>query len=74
MGAKICRLLDAIVASPTSAFRQLLCCKMSYNQEENIQFMTNESQKVRGTTLFLAELYMQLQNVSLCGFYVLNNF
>lgn len=64
MGARICRLLDAIIASPNSVFRTLLCLKMNYNQEENLQFMTNEAHKVRGTTLFLAELYMQLQNVS----------
>lgn len=42
---------------------------MEYNEEENIQFMTNESQKVRGTTIFLAELYMQLQNVSFIDFF-----
>lgn len=36
---------------------------MNYSQEENMQFMTNEAHKVRGSTLFLAELYIQLQNV-----------
>lgn len=64
MGAKICRLLDAIDASPNSQFRSLLCMKMAFNQEENQQFMTNEAHKVRGTTLFLGELFLQLQNVS----------
>lgn len=62
MGARICRLLDGIIASPNSVFRQMLCLKMNYTQEENRQFMKNEAHKVRGTTLFLAELYMQLQN------------
>lgn len=64
MGAKICRLLDGIVASPNSIFREFLRCKMNYNQTENMEYMKNEAHKVRGTTLFLAELYMQLQNVS----------
>lgn len=63
-GARILRLLDAFNPTPNSVFRKLLCLKMEYNEEENIQFLTNESQKVRGTTIFLAELYMQLQNVS----------
>lgn len=64
MGARICRLLDALDASPESVFRHLLRLKMNYNQEENMSFITNDAHKVRGTTLFLAELYIQLQNVS----------
>jgi len=62
MGARICRLLDALDASPESVFRHLLRLKMNYNQEENLSFITNDAHKVRGTTLFLAELYIQLQN------------
>ncbi|KAJ6647101.1 Polyadenylate-binding protein-interacting protein 1 [Pseudolycoriella hygida] len=62
MGARICRLLDALDASPDSVFRHLLRLKMNYNQEENLTFITNDAHKVRGTTLFLAELYIQLQN------------
>ncbi|KAG4069072.1 hypothetical protein HA402_008383 [Bradysia odoriphaga] len=62
MGARICRLLDALDASPDSVFRHLLRLKMNYNQEENMAFITNDAHKVRGTTLFLAELYIQLQN------------
>jgi len=35
-----------------------------YHDEELKSFMLcNEKRKVRGTALFLAELYMQLQNV-----------
>lgn len=64
MGAKICRLLDSIDPSPSSVFRNLLCYKMDYQQKELFQFMANESHKVRGTALFLAELYIQLQNVN----------
>lgn len=68
MGARICRLLDALDASPESVFRHLLRLKMNYNQEENLSFITNDAHKVRGTTLFLAELYIQLQNVSFDDF------
>lgn len=73
MGARICRLLDAIDATPNSMFRGLLKMKMDFNQQENQHFMTNEAHKVRGTTMFLAELFLQLQNVSiyiakLCNF------
>lgn len=64
MGARICRLLDAIDATPNSMFRSLLKMKMDFNQQENQHFMTNEAHKVRGTTMFLAELFLQLQNVS----------
>lgn len=69
MGAKICRLLDGIVATPNSVFREYLRLKMAYSQNENLNFVVNEAHKVRGTTLFLAELYMQLQNVS--GFFII---
>lgn len=64
-GARLCRLLDSIDPTPNSLFRRLLCCKLQYNDTELIQFMNdNETHKVRNTTLFLAELYIQLQNVS----------
>lgn len=63
-GARLCRLLDSIDPSSTSLFRRLLCCKLQYNDSEIIQYMNNETHKVRNTTLFLAELYIQLQNVS----------
>lgn len=71
MGAKICRLLDAIDPAPSSTFRQLLSLKMKFHQTEILGFLANETHKVRGTTLFLAELYIQLQNVmnSLLFFY-----
>jgi len=61
-GARLCRLLDSIDPSPESMFRHLLCCKLQYNDNEILQYMTNETHKVRNTTLFLAELYIQLQN------------
>lgn len=65
-GARLCRLLDSIDPTPNSLFRRLLCCKLQYNDTELIQFMNdNETHKVRNTTLFLAELYIQLQNVSI---------
>lgn len=61
-GARLCRLLDGIDPNPDSVFRRLLCCKLQYNDTEIIQYMTNETHKVRNTILFLAELYIQLQN------------
>lgn len=69
-GARLCRLLDSIDPSPTSLFRRLLCCKLQYNDTELIQYMNdNETHKVRNTTLFLAELYIQLQNVRIHSTY-----
>lgn len=63
-GARLCRLLDSVDPTPSSMFRRLLCFKLQYNDAELIQYMNdNETHKVRNTTLFLAELYIQLQNV-----------
>lgn len=64
MGARVCRLLDGIVASPDSIFRSMLSFKMADTQEQNKVFIKNESNKVRGCALFLGELFLQLQNVS----------
>lgn len=64
MGAKLYRLLDLINPQPSSVFRRLLNCKLTYHQEEVLNYMTHEQAKVRATTLFLAELYMQLKSVS----------
>lgn len=64
-GARLCRLLDSIDPTQNSLFRRLICYKLQYNDSELIQYMNdNETHKVRNTTLFLAELYIQLQNVS----------
>ena len=64
-GARLCRLLDSVDPTANSLFRRLLCFKLQYNDAELIQYMSeNETHKVRNTTLFLAELYIQLQNVS----------
>lgn len=64
-GARLCRLLDSIDPTQNSLFRRLICFKLRYNDSELIQYMNdNETHKVRNTTLFLAELYIQLQNVS----------
>ncbi|CAD7089052.1 unnamed protein product [Hermetia illucens] len=62
MGAKLYRLLDLINPQPSSVFRRLLNCKLTYHQEEVLNYMTHEQAKVRATTLFLAELYMQLKS------------
>lgn len=62
-GARLCRLLDSIDPTQNSLFRRLICYKLQYNDSELIQYMNdNETHKVRNTTLFLAELYIQLQN------------
>lgn len=62
MGARLCRLLDSVETHPNSVFRTLLCLKMDDHQSKLQSFIINEKRKVRGTTLFLAELYMQMQN------------
>lgn len=61
MGARLCKLLDSLDENSTGVLWQLLSMKMSHQQSELLGFMTNEQIKVRGTTLFLAELYMQLR-------------
>lgn len=61
MGARLCKLLDSLDEDPSSILRQLLGMKMNHQQSELLNFMTHEQVKVRGTTLFLAELYMQLR-------------
>uniref|UniRef100_A0A182MWC9 MIF4G domain-containing protein n=1 Tax=Anopheles culicifacies TaxID=139723 RepID=A0A182MWC9_9DIPT len=58
MGARLCQLLDSL-DGPN--LRQLLRLKMEDQNNELPQFMSNEQVKVRGATLFLAELYMQLR-------------
>lgn len=64
IGARLCRLLDSIDARPGSTFRSLLSLKMIDHQGKLHQFIFSDKRKVRGTALFLAELYMQMQNVS----------
>lgn len=34
--------------------------KMDFQNQEQVQFMNNDQRRVRGTTLFLAELFVQL--------------
>ncbi|XP_063696545.1 polyadenylate-binding protein-interacting protein 1 isoform X2 [Culicoides brevitarsis] len=61
IGARICNLLDDLEPSSTSLFRNLLKMKMDFEKQELVPLMQNEQNTVRGTTLFLAELYMQLR-------------
>lgn len=61
MGARLCKLLDSLDENPKSVLRQLLNMKMTHQHSVLQGYMTNEQIKVRGTTLFLAELYMQLR-------------
>uniref|UniRef100_A0A4Y0BEH1 MIF4G domain-containing protein n=1 Tax=Anopheles funestus TaxID=62324 RepID=A0A4Y0BEH1_ANOFN len=63
MGARLCQLLDSLAGGETnSVLRELLRLKMEDQNLELPRFMTQEQVKVRGATLFLAELYMQLRN------------
>ncbi|XP_055614345.1 uncharacterized protein LOC129760711 [Uranotaenia lowii] len=64
MGARLCHLLDSIKGADNCALRDLLSMKMEHQQNELPGYMQNEQIKVRGTTLFLAELYMQLRKPS----------
>lgn len=64
MGARLCKLLDSLDENPKSVLRQLLTMKMTHQHSELQGYMTNEQIKVRGTTLFLAELYMQLRKLN----------
>lgn len=73
-GARLCRLLDGLNPSCESMFRTLLCRKLEYNDGEIAQFINNETHKVRNTILFLAELYIQLQNVNKYFSQFLQNF
>ncbi|CAH1709445.1 unnamed protein product [Chironomus riparius] len=59
-GARLCLLLDNLDLSPNSTFRGLLVMKMDFQNTEQVQFMNNEQRRVRGSTLFLAELFVQL--------------
>lgn len=61
IGARLCRLLDIMDAN-SGLFRSLLCLKIDDHQTKLGQFIINEQRKVRGTTLFMAELYMQMQS------------
>lgn len=61
--------MDNLDISPESTFRTLLLMKMDYQHTEQVPFMQNDQRRVRGTTLFLAELFVQLkrEDVSLMG-------
>lgn len=62
MGARLIQLLDSLDDGLDSTMRQCLNQKMDFQHSELIGFMQNEAIRVRGTTLFLAELYMQLRS------------
>uniref|UniRef100_A0A1L8DHV1 Putative polyadenylate-binding protein-interacting protein 1 n=1 Tax=Nyssomyia neivai TaxID=330878 RepID=A0A1L8DHV1_9DIPT len=62
MGARLCQLLDSLSLQQSNVFRSMLCLKMNHHKMEMERFMLNEQHIVRGTTLFLAELYIQMQN------------
>ncbi|XP_049539228.1 polyadenylate-binding protein-interacting protein 1-like isoform X4 [Anopheles darlingi] len=61
MGARLCKLLDSLDENPESVLREMFQLKME-DQQNELKQMNHEQLKVRGTTLFLAELYMQFRN------------
>ncbi|XP_050090523.1 uncharacterized protein LOC126574386 isoform X3 [Anopheles aquasalis] len=61
MGARLCKLLDSLDENPDSVLREMFQLKME-DQQNELKSMNHEQLKVRGTTLFLAELYMQFRN------------
>ncbi|XP_035792881.1 protein no-on-transient A-like isoform X2 [Anopheles albimanus] len=61
MGARLCKLLDSLDENPDSVLREMFQLKME-DQQNELKQMNHEQLKVRGTTLFLAELYMQFRN------------
>lgn len=69
IGARICNLLDDLEPSSNSLFRNLLRMKMDFEKQELVPMMQNEQNTVRGTTLFLAELYMQLRRPNVRPFF-----
>nr|QGW50644.1 ionotropic receptor 2 [Propsilocerus akamusi] len=60
-GARLCLLLDNLDLSSSSTFRNLLVMKMEFQHTELASYMQNDQRRVRGTTLFLAELFVQLK-------------
>lgn len=67
MGARICNLLDELEPADDSLFRTLMRLKLEFEMQELMSFMQNEQHVVRGTTLFMAELYMQLRRPNVSG-------
>jgi polyadenylate-binding protein-interacting protein 1 len=63
-GARLCSLFDSLDLSPNSTYRNLLVMKMEFQNTEQVPFMQNDQRRVRGTTLFLAELFVQLKRSS----------
>uniref|UniRef100_A0A182MXL8 MIF4G domain-containing protein n=1 Tax=Anopheles dirus TaxID=7168 RepID=A0A182MXL8_9DIPT len=63
MGARLCQLLDSLDQGLDSLVRHLLHLKLDDLERVALpEYMKQEHLKVRGATLFLAELYMQLRN------------
>lgn len=62
MGAKLYNLLDKLQKREQSLFRNLLDCKLSFQQTEFQELIEhNNLDAACGTLLFLSELYMQLK-------------
>lgn len=65
MGARLCHLLDTLASTSVTThnlFRELLILKLAHEETELPLCMQNEQLKVRGTCLFLADLYVQLNS------------
>lgn len=64
MGARLCLLLDTLATTSVSVnlFRELMILKLAHDETELPLCMQQEQLKVRGTALFLADLYVQLNS------------
>lgn len=67
MGARLFQLLDSLDEGQDSVLWRLMRMKLEHQESELVSFMQNEQVRVRGTTLFLAELYMQLRKPQVRG-------
>lgn len=65
MGARLCHLLDTLASTSVTSvnlFRELMILKLAHDETELPLCMQQEQLKVRGTALFLSDLYVQLNS------------
>lgn len=62
MGAELCQLVDSMVPLPNSLFEYLLGLKLDCHQQEISDHGRFSYDRVRSTTLFLAEMFLHLQD------------
>lgn len=64
MGAKLCQLLDVLAGTSDgpNLFRNMLCLKLAHHEQEMPVQLQEAQDMVRGSAVFLSELYTQLHN------------